>query len=392
MAPLRPRIRPARTAALESRLGDVLELLRAAPHRAVPILQQERVVALVTERSLLKAFLAAATPDAQRRLKQRPVASVLDDDVVLPSIAPHSSFADAVSRFDALGTDVLVVMEPDTGHYLGLLARGDLVDDLSRPFLPLLVGGLATPIGVYLTTGSVSGGAGIGALALTGFSLFVVQALLLIPVTFAEKGAGAALANLPLAVTLQAAIAAGISSIVYATLFLLALRLSPVAGYHAAEHQVVHALERQEPLLPDVVRAMPRVHPRCGTNFVAAAALIGLGGVLFPWLGSSAYVASGLLALVFWRRVGAWTQRHLTTRPASDAQIESGIHAAQQLLARHGERPFAVAPPLLRLWRMGFIPILGGYGLGVALLLLCGWLVPPLGALLQPHWSEMLQP
>jgi uncharacterized protein YqhQ len=36
---------------------------------------------------------------------------------------------------------------------------------------------------------------------------------------------------------------------------------------------VVHAIERGEPLLAESVRAMPRVHPRCGTNIVAAAFL-----------------------------------------------------------------------------------------------------------------------
>src|SRR2546423_10530097 len=57
-------------------------------------------------------------------------------------------------------------------------------------------------------------------------------------------------------------------------LFLLFVRALPLVQYHAAEHQAVHAMERGEPLDPEIVRRMPRVHPRCGTNIMA-------GGMVF---------------------------------------------------------------------------------------------------------------
>ena len=42
------------------------------------------------------------------------------------------------------------------------------------------------------------------------------------------------------------------------TLFLLLMRVSRLAGYHAAEHQTVHAMERNETLVPEIVCRMPR--------------------------------------------------------------------------------------------------------------------------------------
>jgi hypothetical protein len=180
-------------------------------------------------------------------------------------------------------------------------------------------------------------------------------------------------------------------------IFLLLLRLSPIAGYHAAEHQVVHALERSEPLVVETVRAMPRVHPRCGTNLVAGALLLTLGAAVFApllrrLLGDSdgemaGYILAIFPALVWWRSVGGWLQQHFTTRPATDAQIESGIRAARELLRAHDRAPFAPLRGrrvLLRFWRMGFLQIMGGFSAGLGLLKLLTLVVPAL----RPLWNR----
>jgi hypothetical protein len=269
-----------------------------------------------------------------------------------------------------------------------LIARSDLVQDLVRPFRPPSVGGMATPMGVYLTTGGVSGGAGTLALILTGLVMFAVHIL--------AQGAGMTLqswiarafaghsALLPDAVRVAAGDLTPLA--LQFALFLLLLRASPVAGYHAAEHQVVHALERAEPLLVETVRAMPRVHPRCGTNLVAGMLILFLGGVaLHPFLGLEwAFALSLIAALAYWRTLGAWLQQHLTTRPATDAQIRSGIQAARELLEQHSRAPYEPIRPSARLWRMGFLQILAGFALGYGMLDAARALLPAFGTWTQP--------
>jgi hypothetical protein len=172
-------------------------------------------------------------------------------------------------------------------------------------------------------------------------------------------------------------------------LLMLLLRVSPVAGFHAAEHQVVHALERSEPLLIETVRQMPRVHPRCGTNLVAGMMIVVTGFLLFdallpsPW-GEVGVALSFLVALVYWRALGGWLQQHFTTRKPTDAQVESGIRAARELLAQHGRDPFAPPRPAARLWRMGLLQILAGFFAGYGLLWFLFQAMPGLRAALGP--------
>ena len=413
--------RPARAVTPDTRLGYLIEVLRMSPYRAVPVAMDDapgslagpRLVGLVREEDVLQALLRA--PDAAGRARVRETrARAL---MIPPSVVatPGMRVSEAAALFDAApGTDVLPVVDA-FGTYLGLVARSDLVQDLVRPFRPPVVGGMATPLGVYLTTGTVSGGAGTFALVLSGLFLFCLHlAGQLAGQGLAEAGKQAlsALAGPGFVDALPSGLRATLHDLapllVQFVLFLLLLRASPIAGFHAAEHQVVHAIERAEPLVVEAVRAMPRVHPRCGTNLVAGMMIVMLGGLaLLPFLRDwwpLGYGASALLALTYWRSLGAWLQQHFTTRPATDAQIESGIRAARQLLHAHGHygllaadgggRGFAARPrraaygllrdrpSLLRLWRMGFVQILGGFAVGYGLLEAAALLSPGLRALL----------
>ncbi len=59
-------------------------------------------------------------------------------------------------------------------------------------------------------------------------------------------------------------------------------RLSEVQrlfGYHAAEHQTIHAYEHGADLTPEAVARFPAAHPRCGTGFLLMVALVAI--VLF---------------------------------------------------------------------------------------------------------------
>ena len=166
---------------------------------------------------------------------------------------------------------------------------------------------------------------------------------------------------------------------------LLLLRVIPVAGYHAAEHQVVHCIERGEPLLPDKVASMPRPHPRCGTNLVAAISLFGVCFSIFAglWSYSSAIVPAAIVTLLTWRQVGTFFQQYFTTRKASPKQLASGIAAGEDLLRKYRLNTNRTAKMPLRIWRMGIVQMCCGLGLAWAAFWALSFFVPALKPLLQ---------
>ena len=62
---------------------------------------------------------------------------------------------------------MLPIRDPETGRVVAVLSRPDALPPPAAPRL----GGMATPLGVYLTDGVVSGGAGFWGLFLTGMVL-----------------------------------------------------------------------------------------------------------------------------------------------------------------------------------------------------------------------------
>jgi len=154
-----------------------------------------------------------------------------------------------------------------------------------------------------------------------------------------------------------------IGSLLILPVIMILLRILPLAGYHAAEHQVVHCIERGELLEPDNIRRMPRVHPRCGTNIAAAAAIFSLAlcaGVIGWRTVIGAVAPAALLTFSFWRPLGSFLQQFFTTRPATDKQIRSGMRAARELLTQYRQD---CNPPMtlrLRIWRTGLLQMLGG--------------------------------
>jgi hypothetical protein len=142
-------------------------------------------------------------------------------------------------------------------------------------------------------------------------------------------------------------------------LFLLVLRLSPLAGFHAAEHQTVNAIEKGEPLALEAIAAMPREHPRCGTNLMA---LLFGAQLLLPLVAHEPLLTLPALVLgaLAWRKVGHLLQRHFTTRPPRRYQLRDGQRAGQQLLAAYAARPGFRVDRWRRVWNMGLVQILAG--------------------------------
>ena len=295
----------------------------------------------------------------------------------------ETSLQEALDTLRLSGLPSLPLRDPDTGRVVAVLSRPDAVPPLAPPRL----GGMATPLGVYLHDGVSSGGAGFWGLVLTGMTMSV---LALTAQALAHGLSGVVSQRLPALSVWESHLPLGLPLWISAIspwlplpLVFLLLRLIPLSGIHAAEHQVVHCVERRAPLALDHVRAMPRVHPRCGTNLFAGFTLF---LVLFLGVFSATQTAqwqlldsvtlaaalAGPLTLAYWRRVGGWVQQWFATRPATDGQIAGAIRAAEQVLSRHkrrmeyGERvKFA---PLRRIWTMGIGQILLGYAAVIALL------------------------
>jgi uncharacterized protein YqhQ len=56
-----------------------------------------------------------------------------------------------------------------------------------------------------------------------------------------------------------------------------------VFKYHGAEHKTIFTYEAGLPLTVENVRTFPRLHPRCGTNFLMIVMLISI--FIFAFLG-----------------------------------------------------------------------------------------------------------
>jgi hypothetical protein len=168
--------------------------------------------------------------------------------------------------------------------------------------------------------------------------------------------------------------------------FLIVLRLSPLAGFHAAEHMTVTCIERLGYVDVEQVRHMPRAHRRCGTSLLAGVLPALLAGV--PLLGVSPELAA-LVLLVGWvarDQTGYWLQQIFTTKRPTQRQLQAGIAAGQRLLALAGAEPARPMSPVQRLWRRGFPQMAAGAITGAWLL---GWLVDHAHLLLDPGvWAR----
>jgi hypothetical protein len=276
----------------------------------------------------------------------------VEDDAVgtlparIPVLAkPYQSGAEALRLLEHSGSRALVVTDDD-GGFLGVVDAADLVAGRWGGFRPRLVGGMATPFGVYLTNGVVRAGAGSFALVTTGIALF----------------AAFLLANLAaMSVAEALAIGEGPAAALALGLFLLTIRLAPLSGTHAAEHMVVHAIERGEDLTPAIVARMPRVHPRCGTNIATGMGIFLALAMGLPIESEPARLTIAVLvAAVSWRPVGSLMQRFVTTKRPSPRQIDDGIRAGTELLRRHQSDGHGAPSLPQRIWNMGVIQIMTG--------------------------------
>ena len=366
IADLRDVVRHTPPLAPDDSAARAVRIMRKHGVPAVLVSDGNRLVGMVTEADV--SALAAAAPEAKAALRSTPVVGIMQP---VPVVAFEDQEVAAVARALAARPAPAIAVAATDGRYLGLLLPRDMLAAMAgEPVVPPIAG-LATPLGVYLTTGALRAGAGDLALAATGASLMVLNLLSLGLV----EGLARLLSHLSPASAAQAASsgAIAVASIVAAyalqvAIFLVLLRVSPLTGTHAAEHMVVRAVEEGEDLVAEKVRQMPRVHPRCGTNLMALVVLVVIAYQLLssvrrisPEAQVFALVLLVMLVALSWRRLGAGLQRWITTKRPSDRQLARAIAAGEELLAKVQARPSAGARPVRRIWHTGFVQVAAGF-------------------------------
>jgi hypothetical protein len=219
---------------------------------------------------------------------------------------------------------------------------------------------------VYLTTGLVRAGAGDLGLFLAGAAMGALAllsvALVFVLVWIVDErwsiGLMAAFGIVapvgPYAPLLRAAV-----TLVWLAVYALLFRCSPLAGYHAAEHMTVNAIEQGEPLTPEAVGRQSRVHARCGTNLVVVMFVFAVVGQLTALSG----VWLGILALVVVMNrtlVGGVAQQYVTTSPPTEHELASGVAAGKALIDAHQHVIGRRVTLLQWLWCLGIIQAAAG--------------------------------
>ncbi len=353
--PVGALVREAPTVEEGSSFAVVVREFQASGSPVLFVVRLGVCVGAITESTLIGALAAGECTSGSSEQLVSPAATI-------PS---YATAAEALRQFDERRAMHLAVID-DKGVLLGMITASALYPSTSPRPRPALVGGMATPFGVYLTGGGVRGGVKAWALVSTGAFMFA----LLFVASLLSDSASAWLAARGVGESLADSFAHGAALV----LFLLGIRLAPLSGYHGAEHQVVHALERGEPLVPEAVRRMPRVHPRCGTNLAAGFTLF-LG--VFTWDlipgVELRLIAALLVTVMLWKPLGSLLQQYLTTRRPSDKQLASGISAAEDLLANYQTTRTAQPSIARRLWSSGLPYVIAGSLLMLGLVALVSW-------------------
>ncbi len=341
-----------------------VRVMKARGVPAAPVAVGSTLVGMVTEDDLVSLHTSGGN---MREVLRNVTAAEVMKPITLIA-AEHQTLGEIADGVRLRPVAAIPVAASD-GRYLGIVLPRDLLGAMAgEPVVPPIAG-LATPLGVYLTTGALRAGATDLGLVATGAALMVMN----LCATGAATGMGWLASRLlhsaHVRVTGGASMAVAAALFVLeVAIFLLLLRLSPLTGIHAAEHMVVRAVEEGEDLTLEKVRQMPRVHPRCGTNLMALVVLLLAAYQLVesiqgagPELGALALVILVVLVAFTWRRLGAGLQRLVTTKRPSDRQLEAAIRVGESLLARVGERPSARVATRERIWHTGFIQVLAGF-------------------------------
>lgn len=329
----------------EDSLRSVVREMSELGSPLMPVVVGQVLVGAITEKSIAAALAAGVDPDSAAE-------SVMDrqPNTILVSTPGREALAQLAERNGAAA-----VVTDASGVPIGVLTPACFVQRHGDRRNFSRIGGMATPFGVYLTNGVVSGGPNQWALVGTGAVMFLLLAASGHISLVLFNNLGQNLQTSPLGNVLF--------QFTWTALFFVGMRSVPLAGTHAAEHMVVHAIERGERLIPEVVGRMPRVHPRCGTNLAVAATLF-LG--IMTWESVKDTEVRLLIAtvttLTLWRPLGSLLQFWVTTKPPTPQQLSDGIQSGKQLI-EHMESSQRWRPTVFhRIVKSGLLQIFIGAG------------------------------
>lgn len=355
--PITDFMRPVRVLLPDDPIAKAASLMRAAGIPELPVINYGRVVGVIREADML-----AQLADDDNGMN-KPVSQVMRPE---PVMANKYMSLQQVSDIFARGDMAVLPVVDEYGAYEGLLTRADVVALSARVLRPANVAGMATPLGVHLTTGNLSAGAGSLGLYLSG----VVLGIFVFLASASAYGIGwlvESATGLPVRAFLESTPlpfmnALDVPSYFYTGIQLLMilvfLRLSPLASYHAAEHMVVHAMEQGEQIEPETVKLMPRVHPRCGTNLLAAATIFTIITVKFSSF--EAVMLAIVILVLGWRTAGGYLQYYFTTRRPGDKHVANGVKTANELLDKYQEQPNLQVSGMQRIWNIGLLQTAAG--------------------------------
>lgn len=267
----------------------------------------------------------------------------------------HTNIENILEKTPSMHTRVIPITS-DEGIYTGLsITRTKLINYLTGRVKPQTMGGLATPIGVYLTDGLHQAGTKNLGLILTGMTFAVIATFIRMFSFYLET-----LYQLP-----EIFIA-----VIELSTFLIILKVSRFSKIHAAEHKTINAIERGLPLSIESVQMQSRVHKRCGTNL-----LVLVMGILLVMYLSNNLISEEELFLRFtfsligflfifsnWKRIGNLLQKYFTTSEPGIKDIKSGIKAGEELVMLHKRDVKNVYPTFLsKIWNMGFLQIITSF-------------------------------
>lgn len=319
----------------------------------VPVIDhKKRLLGFISDEEVL------LSPEAQlEQLRTRSVSPLVE---VSPPLRKTDTVGRAIHFFDQ-SERVLIPIVDEQGHYTGrCVSRIKLYKLLHGMLKPARIGGLATPLGVYMTSGYHNSGAGWKGLVATGVLFGGLVHVMDWLTGLAFQTASTVYPSLMTWGEGQLLILqAGLSLVCLLSL----LRLSPISGLHAAEHMTINAIENDLQLTEPLIRTQPREHARCGTNLMVLLGGIELLGIFLSYywqalnpVGLILYTGVwGLLVLKFWQPAGLWVQRHFTTKTPSSEQLASGIKAGEELLAKFQAQPHAMPNLPWRLWGSGMV-------------------------------------
>lgn len=329
---------------------EVMEIMKTCGVGAVPVISLTgSIVGLITEKDLAN-FVALQSVSGWSELKGLSVDSIVTEaSLVIPESATLEEITTEFTNKDV----ELIPLVSDLGLYTGYsITPFRMVTYVANSIKPRTIGGLATPLGVYLTDGYHNAGAGVLGLILTGIAFSIVINIISIISLFCIE---------PYTNSQTLLLIFQLGS------FLLILRLSPLVAYHSAEHQTIHAIERGVDLTLENVRNQPKEHERCGTNLMIlmfGLSLLFLLSIDFfkyleVWQHSLILIVLSILVISNWKPLGMKLQKFFTTAKPNDKQLESGIKAGLELLNNYNNNSKPVKTRLfIKIWNMGIIQVL----------------------------------